>query len=114
MNDDLLQLALSQELESSGKVGGSTPGKGANLPRDAQAGHDLLFQDYFSESPVYPEKLFRRRFRMSRGLFLHIMNTLGDNDVYFTQRSDASGEFFHQFFFFTSYLLHIYIHSHFI
>lgn len=89
LNKDLLNLALSPEFEPSNRLGGLTPGKGANLPWDAEAGHSLVFHDYFAESPVNPERLFRRRFRMSRSLFLHIMDTLGYNDVYFTQRSDA-------------------------
>lgn len=92
LNDDLLNLALSEEMESSTRLGGSVPGRGANLPCDAEAGHALLFQDYFAENPVYPEKMFLRRFRMSRGLFLHIMEKLAENDVYFTQRYDALGQ----------------------
>lgn len=57
-NDDLLNLALSEEIESLTHLGGSLPGRGHNLPRDAEAGQVLLFQDYFADSPVYPEKLF--------------------------------------------------------
>ena len=34
------------------------------------AGHKLLYDDYFAEEPVYPPKVFRRRFRMRRSLFL--------------------------------------------
>ncbi|KAE8906073.1 hypothetical protein PF002_g28427 [Phytophthora fragariae] len=51
------------------KRGGSEPGKAANLDRDFQAAHLRLWKDYFCENPTYPEKLFRRRNRMSRALF---------------------------------------------
>ena len=33
-------------------------------------GHKRLYDDYFAEKPVYPPKVFRRRFRMRRSLFL--------------------------------------------
>jgi hypothetical protein len=49
-----------------------------------------LFDDYFSEDPVYPSNIFRRRFRMSRPLFLCIVNALGQWSDYFTQRVDAT------------------------
>lgn len=93
LNEDLVNFALSEELMRPDAPGGSAPGRSANLQRDSEAGHQLLIQDYFAESPVYPDKLFRRRFRMSRNLFLHIMQKLGEKDPYFTQRYDALGEF---------------------
>ena len=33
-------------------------------------GHKRLYDDYFVEEPVYPPKVFRRRFQMRRSLFL--------------------------------------------
>ena len=48
-------------------------------------------RDYFAEHHVYPERMFRRRFRMSRRLFLRIANDLANHDQFFTQRSDARG-----------------------
>ena len=48
-----------------------------------------LVNDYFSENLLYPSNIFRRRFRMSRPLFLRIVEALGQNSNYFTQRVDA-------------------------
>jgi hypothetical protein len=49
-----------------------------------------LVDDYFSENPVYSSNIFRQRFRMSRPLFLRIVEALGQWLDYFTQRVDAT------------------------
>ncbi|XP_021741698.1 uncharacterized protein LOC110707922 [Chenopodium quinoa] len=54
-------------------------------------GHARLFNDYFSDNPVYNTNQFRRRFRMQRPLFSRIMNKVVEGDVYFQQRRDAAG-----------------------
>jgi hypothetical protein len=54
--------------------------------------HDLkLFNDYFAERPTYPEKYFRRRFRMSRPLFLRIAEAVKQHDHYFAQKRNVVG-----------------------
>ncbi|XP_042978992.1 uncharacterized protein LOC122309547 [Carya illinoinensis] len=58
------------------------------IRRDHVQGHERLFRDYFAENPVYPSNLFRRRFRMSRLLFLRILNEVESYDPYFVQRRD--------------------------
>ncbi|XP_057803484.1 uncharacterized protein LOC131018792 [Salvia miltiorrhiza] len=58
--------------------------------RDREGGAECLHRDYFSVEPVYGPQLFRRRFRMSRELFLRIVNAL-EVDPYFQQRPDAIG-----------------------
>ncbi|KAE9082452.1 hypothetical protein PF001_g26693 [Phytophthora fragariae] len=65
----LLLFLSAQKTPIKRKRGGSEPGKAANLDRDFQAAHLRLWKDYFCENPTYPEKLFRRRNRMSRALF---------------------------------------------
>ena len=73
------------------KRGGSHPGRAANLNRDFQSGHDYIYQDYFSDNPVYPASLFRRRFRMRREIFMRIHNSIVSFDNYFVQKADALG-----------------------
>ena len=58
--------------------------------RDRVSGHSRLLNDYFVENPVYDETLFRRRFRLSRPLFLRILHTLQQHDYYFVQRRNAA------------------------
>ncbi|KAE9032977.1 hypothetical protein PR003_g9059 [Phytophthora rubi] len=48
------------------KRGGSTPGRSPNAERNHVAGHNQLYNDYFASDPVYNDRLFRRRFRMTR------------------------------------------------
>ncbi|XP_021747233.1 uncharacterized protein LOC110713078 [Chenopodium quinoa] len=65
--------------------------RGGTDRRDREMGHAWLFNDYFSDNPVYNTTQFRRRFRMQRPLFLRIMNKAVEGDVYFQQRRDAAG-----------------------
>ncbi|XP_021724727.1 uncharacterized protein LOC110691753 [Chenopodium quinoa] len=66
--------------------------RGGTNRRDWEMGHARLFNDYFSDNPVYNTTQFRRRFRMQRPLFLRIMNKVVEGDVYFQQRRDATGK----------------------
>ncbi|XP_020395832.1 protein ALP1-like [Zea mays] len=61
------------------------------IHRDHFAGENLIQHHYFAANPVYPPHVFRRRFRMSRPLFLRILQGLQQHDIYFTQRVDATG-----------------------
>ncbi|XP_021756217.1 uncharacterized protein LOC110721390 [Chenopodium quinoa] len=65
--------------------------RGGTNRRDREMGHARLFNDYFSDNPVYNTTQFRRRFRMQRPLFIRIMNKFVKGDVYFQQRRDAAG-----------------------
>ena len=50
------------------------------------AGHKRLYDDYFVEELVYPPKVFRRRFRMRRSLFLRILFKVEAHKPYFIQK----------------------------
>ena len=58
--------------------------------RDRVSGHSRLLNDYFVKNPVYDETLFRRRFRLSRPLFLRILHTLQQRNQYFVQIRNAA------------------------
>ncbi|XP_042404871.1 uncharacterized protein LOC121995109 [Zingiber officinale] len=60
------------------------------IQRNREAGHVRLFNDYFSTSPVYPDQIFRRRFRMRKDLFCLIVNALQSHSSYFHQSDDAA------------------------
>ena len=58
--------------------------------RDRVSSHSRLLKNYFVENPAYDETLFRRRFRLSRPLFLRILQTLQQHNHYFVQRRNAA------------------------
>ena len=61
------------------------------INRDRENADHRLFYDYFAESPRYNDQMFRRRFRMSRNLFLRIVDKVEARDNYFVQRRDSVG-----------------------
>ncbi|KAJ0789049.1 putative harbinger transposase-derived protein [Helianthus annuus] len=61
------------------------------IERDRRATHDRLMKDYFDEAPTFSNQMFRRRFRMSKRLFLRIVDDLEANCDYFKQKADARG-----------------------
>ncbi|XP_052137304.1 uncharacterized protein LOC127755649 [Oryza glaberrima] len=61
------------------------------IMRDREAHHAMIWNDYFSDNPVFTQQQFRRRYRMNKPLFLRIMNALSEWDTYFTHRVDALG-----------------------
>ena len=64
--------------------GGSVPGH-IVINRDRENAYHNLFVDYFVENPRYADNMFRQRYRMSRDLFLRIVNAVKNHDNYFNQ-----------------------------
>jgi hypothetical protein len=62
-----------------------------SIRRDHVDAHQRLVEDYFAEEPLYPESMFRTRFRMNKSLFLRIVDALGQWNPYFTYRVDCAG-----------------------
>ncbi|XP_074358221.1 uncharacterized protein LOC141697628 [Apium graveolens] len=85
--EDNRRLELYHEIY--GQSSWSKPRK--SIFKDREAGHQRLMNDYFSPNLVYPEQIFRRRFRMGRHVFLHIVDALSNFGSYFQQRIDAVG-----------------------
>ena len=61
------------------------------IRRNHNQGHECLFRDYFAENPVYSSNLFRKRFRMSRPLFIQILNDVESYEPFFVQKRDNCG-----------------------
>ena len=59
------------------------------IKRNHLAGHERLYLNYFADSLVYPEKVFRRRFRMRRSLFLNVISKVEAHDLYFVQKGNS-------------------------
>jgi len=92
-DDDLIDAAVHMIFgpASPRSQGGSLPGRAPNINRSHEAHAASLLQDYFLPDCTYGEDHFRRRFRMSRPLFVHIMDTVCATDSYFVQSQDATG-----------------------
>ena len=56
------------------------------IRRNHLAGNERLYLDYFAELPIYPPNLYRRRFRMSRSLFLRIQFKVEAYETHFIQK----------------------------
>ncbi|KAI5443659.1 hypothetical protein KIW84_012346 [Lathyrus oleraceus] len=92
---DRLAQAKEDELElrNERRSGSSSrPKRRTTVDRGREEGHNRLFNDYFSENPVYTDVQFRRRFGMHRHVFLRIVDALGNHDEYFQMRVDATGK----------------------
>jgi hypothetical protein len=93
-DDDLFIIAGllegSRRNKCKKKFCGSLPGR-RKVPRNISEGHNHIYLDYFADQCVYSEKHFRRRFRMSRSLFLRIVDEVESHDDYFHQKPDAIG-----------------------
>ncbi|XP_071728565.1 protein ALP1-like [Rutidosis leptorrhynchoides] len=69
------------------------------LQRDREGTGMRLWNDYFSDNPTFPGDYFRKRYRMSRPLFIRIcqgiinysQEPIPDYFSYFHQRRDATG-----------------------
>jgi hypothetical protein len=59
---------------------GLVPGRAANLERNREAGHVQLCNDYFHPTEAVFKAQFRRRFRMSRKVFMNIIEGMRLHD----------------------------------
>jgi len=72
--------------------GGSLPGQACNVKRNWIDCHERLMQQYFNPTPTYNDQQFRRRFCMSKRLFLCIHDDVLRFDNYFQQRANCTGK----------------------
>ncbi|KAJ9544694.1 hypothetical protein OSB04_024401 [Centaurea solstitialis] len=85
------KLVTTGVLQNNGKGSSNKRPRGTNKERGREEGHDKLIADYFSNNPVYNDEDFKRQFRMTRRLFLRIVNDLEREIEYFKQHWDARG-----------------------
>ncbi|KAJ3199994.1 hypothetical protein HDU67_002374, partial [Dinochytrium kinnereticum] len=92
--DALTDTFICDMLESDPGItwGGSCIGR-APIERQLERFHEILWNDYFAQTPRYDEKKFRRRFRMPSHLFLKIKEDVENfNKGFFKQQQDATGK----------------------
>ncbi|XP_074314697.1 uncharacterized protein LOC141649929 [Silene latifolia] len=70
----------------------SEKNKRCYIDRDVGGANERLMNDYFVDRPLYPEAMFRRRFRMRRSLFLRIVEGVAAVEPYFQHEPDCTGK----------------------
>jgi hypothetical protein len=72
---------------------GSLKGRKPNIKCNHEKGHYQLYRDYFYPTkPIFDAQKICHRYRMSRKLFLTILNGVRAHDDYFTTRPNATGK----------------------
>ena len=71
--------------------GGLAPGWLKAKNRHRLEGYCMLYSDYYADAPLHDHKVFRRRYRMSRKLFLRIVDSISEFDSYFKCKKDCTG-----------------------
>ncbi|XP_062230256.1 uncharacterized protein LOC133927958 [Phragmites australis] len=94
--DDLVLATLSAwhadgEASRQGLWGGSVP-RHRRIHRNRLEGHNRLYNDYFADPSMYPDYIFRCRFRMKHDLYCKIVKEVEEHDPWFQQRRNAAGE----------------------
>ena len=86
------ELLQEDEIEPRRRKG-SRPGRLKQKIRRAEDADVRLYQDYFEPTgSVYSEHDFQWRFRMSKQLFLRLVDEISEYDSYFVQKKDAAGK----------------------
>ena len=93
--EHLMVLAALTQLPASNKNPrrcGSAPGRVEAKNRHRLKGYCMLYSDYFADAPLHGDKTFRRRYWMSRKLFLRIVNSIQEFDSYLNCEKDCIGK----------------------
>jgi hypothetical protein len=90
MDEELVRLYFESNLQEDFASSSRPRHQRRNIERNREDGHKRLFNDYFSEALVYTDEQFRRRYRMRKHVFLHIVEALSQHDEYFQPRVDAT------------------------
>jgi hypothetical protein len=72
--------------------GGSRPGRQPNKDRLALFHAELLYNDYFSTTPVFDAASSREVYRMRKCLFLQLHDDVCSSDDYFEQKTNCVGD----------------------
>jgi hypothetical protein len=72
---------------------GSVMSRKANVKRKCEKGHYQLYRDYFHPiKPIFDAQTFWRHYRISRKLFMTILNRVRAYVDYFTSKPDATSK----------------------
>ncbi|XP_058726678.1 uncharacterized protein LOC131598049 [Vicia villosa] len=91
MDGELLRLHCESQTQEESASSSRPIRQRRNIERNCEEGHEWLFNDYFSEAPMYTNEQFRGRYQMHKHAFLHILEALVHHDGYFQLKVDAPG-----------------------
>jgi hypothetical protein len=91
LDDSDNDLEIIGTMEEKSSLHHRAPQRQSYIRRNHLQAHKGLFLDYFAESPLYPQKMFRRRFRMRLPLFCRILSAVEVHEPYYVQRRDNAG-----------------------
>lgn len=83
-DEEDIALILLLHKRKKPKHGGSVYGREV-IRRERIDADNKLMRNYFNPNPIYPERFFQRRFRMSLRLFKQIAERLKVHDRFFAQ-----------------------------
>ncbi|XP_052619660.1 uncharacterized protein LOC111898554 [Lactuca sativa] len=93
INNNLLPaLSRTAQLLLQNNVSSSNNQRRNTIQRDRLEAEQLLIRHYFADDSTYGHDLFRRRFRMSKGLFMQLVGDLEMNYPYFQTTWDATNQ----------------------
>jgi hypothetical protein len=84
-------MVLYARTDAKPRRGGFAPGRRKSKPWQRLEGYFILYANYFADDPLHGEVVFRRRFWMSRKLFLNIIYVVQRFDNYFIFKKDCAG-----------------------
>ncbi|CAK8579378.1 unnamed protein product [Lathyrus sativus] len=91
MNDDMDEERVRLYMEEEASSSRRPRRQRRNIESNRKEGHDRLFKDDFSETSIYTNEQFRRRYQMHKHVFLRIVEALGQHDEYFRMMVDVTG-----------------------
>nr|KAJ0214471.1 hypothetical protein LSAT_V11C400193970 [Lactuca sativa] len=93
INNNLLPvLSRTAQLLLQNNASSSNIQRRNTIHRDRLEAERLLIRHYFADDSTYGHAQFRRRFRMSKGLFMRLVGDLETNYPYFQTTWDATNQ----------------------
>ena len=91
-DEDEIDLLAYLWLKEKGTHGGSLPGKQKNRDLGHEEASNRFMSDYMCDDPLFTDEEFRRRYRISKSIFIRIVTKIVEFDSWFAQTKDCIGK----------------------
>lgn len=85
-------LTDSEENSEALRHGGLLARRVTNIDRGHKRHTDWLFKNYFSDAPIYTERMFKRQYGTSKQILVFVSGAVESVDSYFQQSKDCTGK----------------------